>query len=133
MLSGERKKFGLKPARQHSMLHGLSNLVVVYETGAPQYCYIGLTEELVQAVGRVLPRGVSSFDPAYLMVVFDRIKAVWRVVARYVEEEAQHILWATAEKPLWVKVIKNVTRNNNHGTPQNKNRPRSARTSRTAA
>lgn len=114
MLSGERKKFGLRSARKPLLVDGLSNTVVVYENGIAYYCFIDFAQAFVDAVGAAMPRGVSTADMAFVHVMFDRDRVKWVVSGCYLSSWEQHTLWVSEEKPAWVKELKIIRQNHEH-------------------
>ncbi len=108
MLSGERKKFGLRTARKAAFVDGLSNVVVVYDGDSPKYCYIAFDHSFVDVIGTHLPRGVSAHDPAFIHVVFDHGRGEWVISACYVSSWELRTLWKTDSKPSWLKELKRV-------------------------
>lgn len=74
--------------------------------GSSYYCYVSFSDSLVEAVGKRLPRGVSTFDPAYLYVECTaQGYVVWAVSARSNEGVK---LWSGSLEslPAWLKFIK---------------------------
>lgn len=113
MLSGERKKFGLRTARRPMLIDGLSNTAIVYDGETPHYCHILFDASLVSAVGKRLPRGVAANSPAFLHIVHDQQRSKWVVSACYVADWEPHTLWESAQRPTWIKELKSI-RNNTH-------------------
>lgn len=120
MVAGEQKKFGLKAARKLSMTDGLLNLVMVYEGDTISCGYVSFTKDLIVAIGKHLPRGVSYADPAFLIVFFNKVKAAWQVIARYVERPESSILWSSGSKPTWLSEVRILTRLNNENDSQSR-------------
>ena len=115
MISGERKKFGLKSARVPALLFGLSNTVIVIEDGAPKYCHIAFDHSFVDTVGKHLSRGVSNRDPANIQVTLQNMQ--WVVTANYVYSKEQQVLWASDTRPTWLKELKTIgNKNDNSAT-----------------
>lgn len=119
MISGERKKFRIKPRQRIKHLHPrLSNTVKVTgeEPAGQGYCYISFDESLVDLVGRTLPRGVAVFDPAYLQVEYDGLQKKWHVWACYYKDEIRRPLWVTKERPEWLTIPKSSRGRNDKTT-----------------
>lgn len=103
-MSREMKKYRLRATRRPMRNEYVASAArVVDERGRSGYCYIGFDEPFVNAIGGKLPRGVATYDPAYVSVVYDWIKKAWVVAARYLTDDVFAILWETAEKPSWLK------------------------------
>lgn len=105
-MSKEYKKYGIRPARkpqEHALLAGT---VYVVEPQGKGYAYIRFDESLVEAVGRLLPTGLTQDNPAYLKVMFMPATRVWRVFAAYLRGTTMRILWETTEKPTWLAKVR---------------------------
>lgn len=63
---------------------------------------IRFSEELVEVVGEALPQGVSQDNPAFLKLIHDRTKGVWRLYASYLDRSKQVFLWEYATPPAWL-------------------------------
>lgn len=113
MLSGERKKFGMRTARAPMLVAGLSNTVIVYDDFALKYCFVSFSDALVEAVGLHLPRGCSPEEHAFLQVQFDKASGDWIVYAAYVSTWERVALWRTDTKPVWVQNLKTIRHNDN--------------------
>lgn len=102
----ECKKYRIRHTRKPAQNCLLSSVVkVIDENGIAGYCYVGFDAPLIDLVGRKLSRGVAPFDPAYLMLEYDRIRKLWLVGVRYLMTEEYAHLWETAEKPDWLKKV----------------------------
>lgn len=114
MLPNEQKQFQLRPARKPETIAGLHNTVLVYhaERGLVEYGYVQFDVSLAVAAGKVLPQGVSAFDPAFLQVHFDTQEKRWTVSVCYVFKEVRRALWVTTEFPVWLKTLKKVGEQN---------------------
>lgn len=100
----ERRKDGLVSSRKPKKHPLLSSTVAVRdEQGRNGYCYIGFSEDFVERVGKALPRGVSTFDPACIHVVYYPHNKTWLVIARYLRSEGEALLWRTTERPHWLR------------------------------
>jgi hypothetical protein len=64
------------------------------------YCYIKFAEAFEDFVARELPRGLATFDPAFIQV--SHLGEVWEIHAVYVNDGTRAILWRTSEKPAWI-------------------------------
>lgn len=107
MISAERKKFGIVArARVTKPNPRLNNTVLVERpTGNGSAC-IGFTEDLVNFVGKVLPRGVADFDPAYLVVTENVERGKWLIQAEYFRDRVRVVLWEASAMPAWLKNTK---------------------------
>lgn len=108
MLSGERKKFGLRPARKPMLIDGLSNTVIVYDGPTPRYCHILFDPSMVAAVGKALPQGLPPARPAFLRVVHDQQRSKWVVSASYVADWQHVPLWESDSKPAWIRELRTI-------------------------
>ena len=102
MSRGELKKYAIEAlSRRPKKEKALSSCVLIDDGKVLSHCYIRFADELVEFVGRRLPKGIAPFHPAYLAVVADMRKGNWRVEARYHEEEVSAVLWESATRPAW--------------------------------
>jgi hypothetical protein len=69
------------------------------------YAYVSFSDSFVAAVGRVLPRGVSVRDPAYLHVYWSRTARLWKVTVKYFGHEGDYLLWESPTQPSWLNVV----------------------------
>lgn len=103
MISGERKKFGLRARKSVKHPNPLLNNTVLLTEGEKRYaCTIGFNDDLIQFVGQKLPRGLAEFDPAYLLVTELPGKG-WKVQASYFRDGTLVDLWVAKERPTWLK------------------------------
>lgn len=103
MISGERKKFGLKQSRKpHGATKGglLGYTALVHTSTETGYCYIGFDTAFEDFVAKELPRGLAAFDPAYIQVT--ERGDVWEVQANYINDGTHAVLWRTTDKPSWI-------------------------------
>lgn len=114
MISGEQKQFQLRPARKPETVLGLHNTVLVYRSaqGPVEYGYVQFDTSLAVAAGKLLPQGVSSFNPAFLQVHFDTQKQQWAVSVCYAFKDVRSVLWTSIEFPVWLKTLKKVGESN---------------------
>ena len=107
MSRGELKKYAIEPlSRRPKREKTLSSCVLVDDGAVLSHCYIRFADELIEFVGRKLPKGIAPFHPAYLAVVADMRRGVWKVEARYHAEEASVLLWESATRPAWSIKVK---------------------------
>jgi hypothetical protein len=112
MHARELKKYAIRPVFRPTRNPCLSSTVqVIGEGGEQGYCYIAFAEELVEAVGEKLTRGIAAFDPAFLVVTYNTVRRVWEVSARYLRGTGQALLWETPDRPAWLKIFKNKRAN----------------------
>lgn len=103
MVRGERKKFGIKPARKLQRRYDdLVNVVKVTTEQRHSYCYITYAPALLEFVGSQMPRGVAAFDPVYLEVEEDARAGKWLVWGCYYVDNVRALLWTSSVKPQWV-------------------------------
>lgn len=103
-MSKELRKYGIRRATKPQRHGLLSGVVRVCDEGRG-VAYVKFNEDLVDAVGKVLPYGVSPDSPAYLKAI--RIGPNrWRVYAMYVTEEAGALLWEASDTPPWLTKVK---------------------------
>jgi hypothetical protein len=99
-----------------------TEIITVNEEGRRGSAYIGFGDAFVDAVAKALPRGISAFDPAFIQVEYRKDSKQWIISAAYLDGGDAVVLWSTANRPLWLKII--ATRSN-HGT-RTKNTNRAA-------
>lgn len=105
LYSTEPKKFNIRAAR-NPRRGVLSGVVVVRDSIGAGFSYIQFSDELEVAVGRVMPRGVSVHDPAYLRAVELPGEVGWRVYAQYLHSNTRRFLWSVnGEKPAWLRRV----------------------------
>lgn len=103
----ELKKYQIRATRRPARNTLLSSTVVVRnEAGDTGYCYVNFSPELVEAVGRSLPNGVTEDDPAFLRVVYYQRTKLWLVQAQHESGGKEILLWKSAEKPAWLNFYK---------------------------
>lgn len=113
-MSKELKKYRLRATKKPAKNELLSSVVVVRnEQGEQGHCYVNFDAALVEAVGKKLPRGLMTQDPAHLIVVYYERTKVWLVSAAYVTGDHEVLLWKTEQKPAWL----NFYRNKPHASP----------------
>lgn len=104
----EHKHYELRSTRKpmrHARL--ASTVTVIDEDGNPGYGYLSFSETFVAALGRELPMGISSDDPAHLHVFFDTRRKLWSINVRYVRDHRSVIeLWTVPHKPDWLTIFK---------------------------
>jgi hypothetical protein len=110
MITGERKKFGLRPARKPALIEGLSNTVIVYVDGCAYECYISFSPDFPAAVGAQLPQGLARDDVTFLQVAFDAGK--WIVSVCTLSTWEPRTFWESAERPAWLKELKPIRHTN---------------------
>ena len=103
----ELKKYQIRATKRPAKNPLLSSTVVVRnEEGSIGYCYVNFSRELVEAVGKSLPGGVTEDDPAFLRVVYYAATKIWLVQAQHESGGKEILLWKTAEKPTWLNFYK---------------------------
>lgn len=112
MIKGERKKFGLRPARKPALIEGLSNTVIVYLDGAAYYCYVAFSRDFPAAVGAELPHGLVTDDVAFLQVALDAGK--WTISVCTLSTWEQQPFWESVTRPAWIKELKPIRHNNDN-------------------
>ncbi len=106
MISSERKKFGLRKARNGKTTNPkLSALVLVWEGDLSYTSPIRFSDDLIQFIGQKLPRGVADYDPVYLTV--SKVPKGWLVQASYMVDDLTVDLWLAKERPTWLKSLDN--------------------------
>ena len=110
MITGERKKFGLRPARKPALVEGLSNTVIVYLDGQAYYCYVAFSPDFPAAVGAQLPQGLIGDDVTFLQVTVDAGKWIVSICALSTWEP--RIFWESATRPAWLKELKPIRHTN---------------------
>lgn len=101
----EPKKFNIRSARKPRE-GALSGVVVVRDLQGAGYSYIQFSDALESAVGKVMPRGVSAYDPAYLRAVELPGGVGWRIYAQYLHSSTRRFLWSVnGGKPEWLKRV----------------------------
>lgn len=105
MAKGELKKYKLTARRRvtdKSRL--LSNTVLVREASGSYPATVSFSDDLVDLVGRLLPQGVSEFNPAYLIVVHPRNTGdSWQIQACYFrDDDSAVLLWTSEQRPAWL-------------------------------
>lgn len=104
----ELKKYGIRSTRKPARNAFVATTIhVVDENGLAGYCYISFADALVEAIGKVLPRGVAEFDPAYIYVEYDTRRRVWKINAQYLLSSDSALLWESGDRPTWLKLITN--------------------------
>lgn len=110
MISGERKKFGLtarrsiRPEKLNACVANTGHLTLEGEHKGT--FLFDFDESFVTFVGTQLIRGVSPYNPAYILVT--RKGSEWTVWAKYVSappEAAATILWRGPDKPQWIPEV----------------------------
>lgn len=106
MISGERKHFELRTIqRLRKALHPvLNNTCLVIAEEEMGYCYISFSESFIAHVGKVMPRGIAEFDPAYIEVRHTALG--WEVSSVYYRDSHRRLLWRTGERPSWIGKLK---------------------------
>lgn len=97
--------YGLKSARSPMENSLLSGVVLVSDEGGKGYAYITFGEALVEAVGRVMPRGISEDDQCYLKAMLVH-GGSWRVYSYYLDNSSVRFLWEEKKRPKWIKQIR---------------------------
>jgi hypothetical protein len=90
---------------------GLSNTVMIDTPEGKGYLYINFSFALVQACGMRLPRGISTFDPAYLLVKYDDRRKCYIIFVQYINEpdsSKMYPLWETETCPDWIHKVKPI-------------------------
>ncbi len=105
---GEKKLYGIRQRRKPQEGAPLSGVVVVQTSAGTGTVYISFSDKLVQAVGKLLPRGVSLHDPAYLCLM--EWGKGWRLLARYLNQHSVCVCVAKyTAPPVWaIKEIEHV-------------------------
>lgn len=102
----ENKNFELRSATRagpttHKRLLA-TTVDIITPSGNQRHGFIRFSDNLVKAVGKALPRGVSEQDPAYLQVrLFPGRCEVWALYARDVTGVK---MWDTEDIPSWLKL-----------------------------
>jgi hypothetical protein len=108
-MTKEFKNYELRHTRRPSKQPLLSSTVSVVDAkGSLYYCYVAFSEKLVDKVGKLLPYGVSTADPAFFQVVWSPERQRWAVYARYAKDSFAVHLWdsQTNEPPPWLRFYK---------------------------
>lgn len=101
-MSRERKKFRLRSARKPTRDYRISGTVIVEDIDI-SVCYIQFDECFIEAIGKIMPRGVSADDPVHLRVSHTK-EGTWAVYASYIGRlHGQELLWIDPDKPSWVR------------------------------
>lgn len=100
----EPRQFELSFART-ARTGPVSGVVVIRDSFGSGYAHVKFSDRLEQAVGRLLPRGVSLDDPAYLRALELPNRRGWRIYAQYLSGDHRRLLWVTEERPKWLKTI----------------------------
>jgi len=108
----EYRKFGLVHARKPQTGYPVAGVVQVIAGEESGVVYVKFQEALVDAVGRVLPYGVSDEQPCFLKVI-KLPTGKWRVMAYYLGSRRGRILWE-ADRPLWIKHVRKGGSNGTH-------------------
>lgn len=102
----ENKNFELRSATRagpatHKRLLA-TTVDIIMSSGTQRHGFIRFSDNLVKAVGKALPRGVSEQDPAYLQVrLFPGRCEVWALYARGVTGVK---MWELEGIPPWLKI-----------------------------
>lgn len=91
----------VRPARKPQAGYPLSGIVVIDEDGSREYCYVRFKEEVLAAVGRVLPEGISKYTPAFLRLVKSP-RNEWALQVSYIQEPSYLPLTYYDKIPNWV-------------------------------
>lgn len=105
----EYAHFGIRSARKPRNSAKLSGVVAVTDSDGRGFVYIDFSDSLITAVGKVLPYGVSVHEPAYLSVLEEQVSGLWVVSAQYLDNSKKRILWASSNRPSWVKHVRRVS------------------------
>lgn len=100
----EYKKFGILASRKPQRGFPVAGVVPVIGKEKRGFVYIKFSEELVTAVGKAMPQGVSNTHPCYLRAVH-LVTGRWRVLAYYLGSSQGRVLWE-ADSLEWVKKIR---------------------------
>lgn len=94
------KRFEIKHARRPAIQGGLSSTVVVDGTG---FVDVSFNEELVKRAGKILPRGVSDFTPAFMTLRSDKEGTKYTMYVQYVGRAGSFKLLQFEERPKWLQ------------------------------
>lgn len=93
-MSRELKKYRLRYSpRPLGYVELQSTVVITTNSAECYYCYVAFSDDLVMAVGKKLPQGVSAKNPACLYVHYDGVR--YHVYAKYLS-------YPGAKVPLWI-------------------------------
>ena len=99
------KKFGLKHTRRPAKSPLLSTTVsVVRKDGSRFYCYVSFADDLVKAVGKALPWGLTEDRSAMLHAI--ESEKGWEIRATYVGLVPGVRMWFTTSEPEWLRFYK---------------------------
>lgn len=116
-----RKNWGLRKANKPQEGFHLSGVVKCLDRGGHGYIYVAFDEALVDAVAKILPRGVGPDDQAYLYVVQKQFGSMrYYMYARYVGKEGNFLLWVETQKPEWFSKVKRGRDNGTESSSETK-------------
>lgn len=105
-MAREFKCYGLraspKPTQWQAKLS--STVRVVDAENRPGYAYINFDPPFLHKVGKVLPRGISERNPAFLRVEYSAYLKQWLIGAQYLGGTEVVILWRSLSKPGWLRI-----------------------------
>lgn len=107
-MSRQYAHYKLHASKRPAKSDALSTTIAIRAPdGKDYYCFAGFSDKLVEYVGKKLPRGVSSFSPAFLSVLYNKNRGVWEVWASYVAGDPMSPkdnvkLWEDTQQPKWI-------------------------------
>lgn len=103
-MSREYKHYEIRPVRNEFRAPGMSGLVSFVDAhGQGELYTVAFSDSFVKAVGKVLPRGVSANDPAFIYVL-QAADGTCSVYVSYIfEQRRAHLMWKADSKPSWLK------------------------------
>lgn len=102
-MTKERQHYELRPARKPRPGPLASTVLITNMNGVRGFCYVSFSDSFVAFVGKKLPRGIASFDPAYLEVFYVPRTKTWHIWAVYLTSGEGVQLWQSETKPTWLK------------------------------
>lgn len=107
-MTTEKKAYDIRQRRKPQEGAPLSGVVVIQTSTGTGTVNVSFSDKLVQAVGKLLPQGVSFRDPAYLCLM--EWGHGWRLLARYLAQPSVCVCIARYDSPpVWaIKEIENV-------------------------
>jgi len=99
----EPKHFPIRSARKPEEGKSLSGVVLVVEKGVGT-CYVRFTDDLVEKLGKKMPRGIGPASQAYIKVI--KRVSHYDVFCVYTDKQSAIPLWRTDTLPEWIKRVR---------------------------
>ena len=109
VLKGESKAFRIRFSRSGMRHVCMSSVVRIKDSRGVGVSKITFSEELVNTIGKHMPRGAGPDDPVFLRAE-ENLDGTWHILSQYIHKGTAILLWVTEETPSWLREIRRFDR-----------------------